>query len=219
MRAIPPSWTFLVLVAMLIVIVPSVHAQETTLRATVSYHNDGSVQLDDIGVTLAGIYQQSDRPLPDGVQLVLDNKVVYALPAPVTFHLLDAGVPLPAYTLTFHLPYIGNKGLLRVIRNNRTVLEFDLHQLCNNDGICGRFENGISCPDDCDVRHPDNVCMPYQDGGCDPDCAVGLDPDCGPQMVTPPAQGAQPVSPVLPIYLLLGLAAALAIVYWWTSRR
>jgi hypothetical protein len=216
----PGSVAFLVLVALIFAcIAPSAHAQETAVRATVSYYPDNSVQLDDIGVTLTGIDEQSTRPLPDAVQLVLDDKVAYTLPAPVTFRLLDANAPLPAYTMTFRLPYTGNRGLLRVIRNNRTVLEFDLHQLCNNDNVCGRFENGISCPDDCDVRHPDNICMPYQDGGCDPDCAIGLDPDCGPQMVTPPAPVAAPVSPTLPIYLLLGLAAALAIVYWWTSQR
>ena len=188
-------------------------SQETALRATVSYNADGSATLNEMSVTLAGIDQQTDRPLPDGVQLVLDNSVVYALPAPVSFRLLDAFVPLSSYTRTFRLPYFGNRGVLRVIRNNQSVFEFDLKRLCDNNGICGAYENGISCPADCDIGHKDIVCLPYEDGICDPDCAANKDPDC--KVITQNVTETTIVKKEEasdPTPMLLGIIAVLAVV-------
>jgi hypothetical protein len=216
----------IILAALLLVLCGAfVLAQETALRATVSYNADGTATINEVSVTIAGIDQQSDRPLPHGVRLVIDDSLVYTLPAPITFRLLDAYAPMSAYTTTFRLPYFGNRGTLNVIRDNNVVASFDLRQLCDNDGSCGKFENGISCPDDCEIGTTDNVCLPFADNACDPDCGPGLDLDCGtaPPSTTPATP--QPERPVriepatLPVYLLLGFALVIAFIYIWTKNK
>ena len=185
-------------------------APQTSLLVTLTFLPDGSAQIDDVHVSFAGIDQQVARPLSDSLELIIEDKTYFATFIPVTFAQMDT-IPLPTMTVSKHLPYFGNKGTLRVARNNKTLAEFDLSTLCNNDGRCQEFENGVSCHADCDVRSVDNICQPYSDTACDPDCAKGLDIDCERPLL--------PTRDVLtPIILLAGLVIAILVIYI-TSRR
>jgi len=174
-----PCWLCAFLCAFLFLPVAALAAADTALLATVSFYPDGSATIDDLQVTFAGIDQQSPLHLADGIRLVADGGTVYSSSVPVTFRLLsDPPRKMPTMTVTQHLPYPGNRGMLEVVRGGNVAASFDLRGLCDNDGFCRGFENGISCPADCEIRVPDTVCMPYPDGACDPDCAAGLDSDC-----------------------------------------
>ena len=180
--------------------------QETALLVTVSFLPNGSATLDNIEVTFDGIDgEQRILPQADTIKLVNNGTTYYESWVPVTFKLLDAPAPLSRMTITRRLPYFGNVGELRIERRNKTVATFDLNKLCNNDGWCRGFENGLSCPADCSVVVPDYVCTPYTDRACDPDCAPQLDTDCKPTAKVPPAATA--------LYLLLGLAAVALLYY------
>lgn len=205
------------LVLTILLLTTTTLAQQTALLVSISFLPNGSATFDNVQVTFAGIDQQSTRPLQDSIQLVIAGDTYYSTSIPVTFTLLtDPPVAMPAMSITQHLPYYGNKGVLKIVHDNKTIASFDLAQLCNDDKHCTGFENGLSCPADCDNRVSDGVCVPVADGGCDPDCAPALDPDCAPQVKTPPSQ---PMTIALFMLVLLIIALFYAYNRYWGQRR
>jgi hypothetical protein len=187
----------------LILLSTIVVAQDTALLVDITFLPDGSARFDDVQATFAGIDHESGKPLADGIKMEVDGTTYYQTYVPVTFVLMDARERMPEMGVTRRLPYFGNRGGIIITHDDKTVASFDLAQLCNNDGRCDRFENGISCPADCEIRVADKVCLPIQDGGCDPDCGQGLDPDCG--------KRAEPAP--LSLYLF-GVMMVLVALYW-----
>lgn len=198
--------------AVLALLSSAVLAGDTALLFTVSFLPDGSARFDDVQVTKAGVDGQPDTVLKDSVRLVIDGRLEHLASVPVTFRMLDAPKAMPAYTSTHRFPYRGNTGVLRVVRSNVSVAEFDLGQLCVQDGWCRGYENGLSCPEDCDIRYADGVCLPYNDGGCDPDCREGLDPDCA-RAPAAPAEARW-----IPVALLVIVLAGIATFLWWQRQ-
>lgn len=51
---------------------------------------------------------------------------------------------------------------------------------CIPDDKCDidKYENYITCPEDCSPSIKENICNPIKDGTCDPDCLRSADPDC-----------------------------------------
>lgn len=188
-------------------------ATDTAMLITVSFLPNGSATFDDIQVTKAGVDQMSSASLRDSIQLVIDGKSIFRAQVPVTYRMLDAPKLLPVFSSTHRFPYPGNKGMLQVIHENKTMAEFDLKQLCVKDGWCRGFENGLTCPEDCDIRYADGICLPYDDGGCDPDCREGLDQDCAPKAPLPQESRA------LPFLLLAIVLLGLTVFFWWRQRK
>jgi len=59
-----------------------------------------------------------------------------------------------------------------------TVKDPDCMVLYCGDKGCNRWENSISCPEDCPVEVSDGYCAGVKDGICDPDCNMTSDEDC-----------------------------------------
>lgn len=76
------------------------------------------------------------------------------------------------------VPYVEEAKYLSFQHDKTVLAEYDLSELCNNNGICEETENYLSCKSDCKLNEKDGYCLHLKDSVCDPDCAEGLDIDC-----------------------------------------
>lgn len=81
-----------------------------------------------------------------------------------------------ATALSDKIPYNERMKFLRLTHNGQELKTIPLN-LCNNDGICGKNENMLTCSTDCTMQG-DNLCINKADNICDTDCLNGYDSDC-----------------------------------------
>lgn len=70
-----------------------------------------------------------------------------------------------------------NAKKMQLLKDNKTIFETTI-ALCNNNKVCDKYENFLSCPTDCPSGSSDGYCDHQKDGKCDPDCATEADEDC-----------------------------------------
>lgn len=107
------------------------------------------------------------------------NNVLYKRNFPLIFMVLT-DPPREVYKtqINYRLPYHKNAVRMLVKKGDKILLDFDFKELCNHNGICDKYEDFLSCPEDCPLNKEDGLCYNKFDGICDPDCGKGVDPDC-----------------------------------------
>ncbi|MBI4448503.1 hypothetical protein HY641_00560 [Candidatus Woesearchaeota archaeon] len=112
------------------------------------------------------------------------DKTLFLTHFNANFRRIDTFEDVDEVLITERIPYSGNFGKLRITYQNGSntfvLWSFDLRQLCDRDNVCDKYENTITCPQDCLIANPDLLCLPRFDNACDPDCVGGIDPDCKP---------------------------------------
>ena len=104
-------------------------------------------------------------------KVIFQNKYYFGRITDVTDSYLSQ-----ATAMSDKIPYNGRMKFLRLNHNGEEVKTMLLN-LCNNDGICEKNENILTCPTDCTMQG-DNLCINKVDGICDTDCLKGYDSDC-----------------------------------------
>lgn len=104
------------------------------------------------------------------------NKVISSQLLPVDFFIPEFGETNTTIAEA-RLSNFENAKKLQVSHDKKVIFESSI-ALCNSNGICDNYENGLSCPSDCLSGSADRYCDKVKDGKCDPDCAKDADEDC-----------------------------------------
>jgi len=160
-----------ILVIAFLLLMPLV-AAEKIINFEVYVSKTNQVTIKDIHATFGSIDEVDVFAQPYRLQAT-----DYSTYVPLTFKLLvDPPRDIDEELISRKLPY-ASTGRINLYNNDQEIFSFDLAKLCNNDNVCGEFENVLSCSD-CSPLQIDGLCIESSDGVCDPDCVGNLDSDC-----------------------------------------
>ena len=128
--------------------------------------------------TLLGTPDQKTNDSDYQLHIYGENKnLLVETNLPVYFVLLDPMEEVFETYTSVQLPYSRHYTTVGILHDKNEIYKQDISFLCNEDQICERNENYVSCPADCPSGGQDGLCDRKSDGRCDSDCSKG-DEDC-----------------------------------------
>lgn len=175
----------LILLFMLLCCIPVINAIPL-IDFDFTIYDDNTVILESFN-TYDGTYE---RPLfgnPDYVMEIKDKEdnIVEQLELPVIFYHPDIGI-INQVSILVKLPYNPDWKSMQIYHSGNLIFQKDIEDyFCNNNNICEKNENYVSCEKDCPSGIKDGWCDRKVDNICDPDCLEGIDKDCLKEEKTP----------------------------------